>query len=211
MEGAIFESSDLLSLFPTPVWELQLPARCYKPINAAVLKLLQDLRTGAPPLIPGTAWQSRPDLHLRPELSGLVDCIDSAVEGILGFLKIGHRGFEITGCWANVNAIGASHRSHRHPNNYLSGVYYVHAPPGADSIHFHDPRVQAGIIRPPVSALTAQNTDLVATRVREGQLLVFPAWLEHSVSPNASDSERVSVSFNVMFSAFADTMSTPLW
>ncbi|MGH8628692.1 MAG: putative 2OG-Fe(II) oxygenase [Gammaproteobacteria bacterium] len=39
-----------------------------------------------------------------------------------------------TGCWANVNGIGASHGVHTHPNNFLSGVYYVQTQAGADTI-----------------------------------------------------------------------------
>ena len=31
----------------------------------------------------------------------------------------------ITGCWANINPPAAYHPTHNHPNNYLSGVYYV--------------------------------------------------------------------------------------
>jgi uncharacterized protein (TIGR02466 family) len=88
---------------------------------------------------------------------------------------------------------------HSHPNSYLSAVYYVRTPPGADSINLHDPRVQTGIIRPPVTALTAQNTDMVAIQVQAGRLLVFPSWLQHSVSTSAAEGERVSVSFNVIF------------
>jgi hypothetical protein len=68
MNGPLFESSNLLSLFSTPVWELQLPARLYEPINAAVLAVVDDVRAGDSPPAPGTARQSRPDLHLRPEL-----------------------------------------------------------------------------------------------------------------------------------------------
>jgi len=177
MSASIFESSDMLSLFATPVWMLQLPAGRCEPVNAALLAVVAALRPGAAPLAPGTAWQSPPDLHLRPTLSGLVDCIHDAVERILAFEKIGHAGFRITGCWANLNATGAAHPVHSHPNNFLSGVYYVRAPPGADTINFHDPRVQTAIIRPPVTTLTAQNTDMVVTRIRAGQLLVFPSWL----------------------------------
>jgi len=40
---------------------------------------------------------------------------------------------------------------------------------------------------------------------------VFPAYLEHSVSPNESTDVRISVSFNVMFSDYAETISPPLW
>jgi hypothetical protein len=49
--------------------------------------------------------------------------------------------------------------------------------PGADTINFHDPRSQSGIIRPPVVELTAENTDQVVVRVKDGTMLVFPAYL----------------------------------
>ena len=44
-----------------------------------------------------------------------------------------------------------------------------------------------------------------------GRLLVFPAWLQHSVSASAAECERVSVSFNVMFTDYTRAMSPPLW
>ncbi len=97
------------------------------------------------------------------------------------------------------------------PNNFLSGVYYVRTPKGADTINFHDPRSQTEIIRPPVTVLTAENTDQVVVRVKNGTILLFPSWLAHSVDANKSDGIRISVSFNVMFSAYAEKMSTPLW
>ena len=64
---------------------------------------------------------------------------------------------------------------------------------------------------PPVVELTAENTDQVVVKVRNGTLLLFPAYLHHSVDPNMSEHERVSLSFNVMFSSFTETLSKPLW
>ena len=134
-----------------------------------------------------------------------------ATRSVLRFLRIGHEAFEITGCWATVLARGAAHRSHSHPNNYLSGAYYVRTHPGADTINFHDPRSQAAVIRPPVTELTAENTDQVVVKVTDGTLLLFPSYLEHSVDATAADEQRVSVSFNIMFSSFAQELSRPLW
>jgi ectoine hydroxylase-related dioxygenase (phytanoyl-CoA dioxygenase family) len=57
----------------------------------------------------------------------------------------------------------------------------------------------------------AYNTDQVVVAVSDGTLLVFPAWLPHSVSANTSNRLRVSVSFNVMFTEYDTTMSPPLW
>ncbi len=205
------ENSDVVSLFPTLVWKIQVRAEVHEPIDASALGLLHSLRQGLPELKPGEAWQSGHALHRREELRELCDCVSRAAASVLQFLNIGERAIEITGCWANLYAPCAAHRAHSHPNNYLSAVYYVRTWPGADSINFHDPRSQTGVIRPPVTELTAANTDQVVVRVSNGTLLVFPAYLHHSVDANASGEGRVSVSFNLMFSAFTAAMSKPLW
>ena len=141
----------------------------------------------------------------------LISCIDRTAQTVLRFLKVGHNEIEITGCWANISARGASRAIHSHPNIFLSGIYYVHAHPGANSVNFHDPRSQTGIIRPPVTELTSQNTDQVVVTVSDGMLLMFPSYLAHSVAPNESDKLRISISFNMMFSLYAERLSGPLW
>ena len=58
---------------------------------------------------------------------------------------------------------------------------------------------------------TAENTDQVVVRVKDGTMLVFPAYLQHSVDASASEEERISISFNIMFSSFTKNLSKPLW
>ena len=204
-------TSDVIPMFPTLVWKVQLQAQLHDTISARVLPALSLMRSQHPPLGHGEGWQSIQTLHTLEEFQELVSPVRQAVQGVLGFLRIGYDAFEITACWATVLAPGAEHRVHDHPNNFLSGVYYVRAPPGADTINFHDPRKQTGVIRPPVVELTAANTDQVVVKVRDGTLLMFPSFLEHSVDRNESEEERISVSFNVMFSSFAQELSRPLW
>ena len=55
----------------------------------------------------------------------------------------------MTGLWANMNAPGAIHKMYNHPNNLLSGVYYLQTGKGADTINFHDPRPQRDVIKLP--------------------------------------------------------------
>jgi len=205
------EASEVIAMFPTLVWKIRLETALHRAIDAKILRTLEEMRSGLPRLEPGKGWQSERALHEREALRDLVVCINDAVKGVLRFLRVGDEPFEITGCWATVLAKGAAHRAHSHPNNFLSGVYYVRTAPGADTISFHDPRHQAAVIRPPVTELTAENTDQVVVGVANGTLLIFPSYLEHSVDANASGEERISVSINVMFSSFTQNLSKPLW
>src|SRR5262245_53075573 len=204
-------AGEVIRLFPTFVWKSRLPREARDAVGDAIDGELAELRAGLPDVAEGQVWQSRRALHTRPRLAPLVAHFRGAVAEVLAFLEIGEPAFDITGCWINVAAPRAALRMHNHPNNFLSGVYYAKVNAGADTINFHDPRAQTAIVRPPVTELTAYNTDQVVVRVDEGTLLVFPAWLLHSVDANAGDEPRISVSFNAMFSAFAETMSAPMW
>ena len=209
--GPWIEASDVISMFPTLVWKILLKAELRDAIDAKVLTTLERLRRDLPTLKPGDGWQSEQTLHKRDEFVELISCVSNVTKSILRFLRIGQEDFEITGCWATVLAKGAIHKAHSHPNNYVSGVYYVRIHPGADTISFHDPRSQTRVIRPPVVELTAENIDQVVVRVTNGTLLMFPSYLEHSVDTNMSAEERISISFNIMFSSFAEKLSKPLW
>jgi len=205
------KDSEVLSIFPTFVWRIQLTPEVRQRVNSNILRVITQLKPDLAEIPPGGSWQSGQDIHNREQMLDLISCIDSTAQTVLRFLKVAHNGIEITGCWANINASGALHPIHSHPNNFLSGIYYVSTHPGADSVNFHDPRSQTSIIRPPVTELTSQNTDQVVVTVSDGMLLMFPSYLAHSVAPNESDNLRISISFNLMFSLFAERFSRPMW
>jgi len=202
---------EVIRLFPSYVSKMRVTDPVRAVIDPGVLAAIGELRAGQRDLMEGVVWQSPPGLHKLPAILPLVTCVSEAADRVLYFLNIGPRALSMTGCWANVAAPRAAVKMHAHPNNFLSGVYYLKIQPGADTINFHDPRPQTGIIRPPVTKLTAYNTDQVVVAVENGALLIFPAWLPHSVDANRSDGPRISVSFNLMFTAYAETMGAPLW
>lgn len=203
---------EIVRLFPTFVWKARLAEDVRAAVNADILRALERLLPRMRgEFAAGEVWQSPHALHKLPELQRLAASIHEGASAVLDFLKIGQQSLRITGCWANVAAPGGVHPMHSHPNNFLSGVYYLQVQAGADTINLHDPRPQTAIIRPPVTELTAYNTDQVVVKVDAGTLLLFPSWLPHSVSPNGSGKQRISVSFNMMFPGFAEQMSKPLW
>jgi len=62
-----------------------------------------------------------------------------------------------------------------------------------------------------VKKMIFENTDHIVAQVKAGTMLLFPSWLYHSVPPNQVANRRISISFNLMFQQYVETMSKPLW
>jgi uncharacterized protein (TIGR02466 family) len=206
----MFEMHGIQELFPTQVFVHRLEEEIYRPLNTTLLAVLDKVAEDAK-VPPGKQLQTSSTFHLRPEAKPLVEIIETATRGVLDFLTVRHAGFEITSCWANLSPTGASHPRHCHPNNFLSGVYYAAVAEGADTISFDDPRPHWMFMAPERKEQRPELSNTVVMTVQPGTLLIFPSWLFHYVEPNTSATTRVSISFNVMFSSFAETISTIKW
>jgi uncharacterized protein (TIGR02466 family) len=188
-------------------WAPELAAR----MNNAILGHVSAVGVDWRALPAGTFRQSQPDLHDLPQLAEFVSHARTCAQSVLRFLHVTGDALEMTGCWINVNTTGSGHRVHSHPNIYLSAVYYVQTTQGANTINFHDPRPQTSVLRPPITELGGQNADQAVVTVGDGTLLLFPAYLPHSVPTNESSEPRISVSFNLMFENFSKRVSPPQW
>lgn len=110
--------------------------------------------------------------------------------------------------WANVNERGASNQTHCHPGSQWSAVYYVRDgyDGSADSelggeLVFLDPRFPMIRMRDPDLRYRRSNgmIDDQESWIRPatGRLVMFPAWLMHSVRPYHGDGVRISIAINV--------------
>lgn len=203
--------NEIYQLFPTHVWEIKLPESEYANLNETLKKSIFDQLPNHESDKVRESIQTSNHLHKEPEFRELTEIIEKAGSSILDFLQTEQKALEITGCWGNINPPGTGHQPHIHPNNYLSGVYYVDVPKGGDQICFFEPRQQLEMTAPKFVQKTEQNSNMVTLTVTNGTLLVFPAWFRHAVPPNRSTKNRLSISFNLMFSDFTKTMSSPLW
>ena len=187
-----------LALFPAHVFCYDLPADESARLNASLFEEIDRLFTPRPNLKPGQNFQTHHDLHGRPAFQPVRQVAEAALLETLAAMKVVHEGIAITGSWANMNPQGVPHAPHSHPNNFLAGVYYVRTEAGADHITFHDPRPQLYPLWPRTERHTALNASTWTIPVAAGRMIVFPAWLMHSVPPNRSRNPRVSISFNAM-------------
>lgn len=111
----------------------------------------------------------------------------------------------VLSAWANLNRSGAFHLPHNHPGNDWSGVYYVHVGDmgnqrerNAGHLVLHDPRGSINMIRHPGANPFGSIVHIPPVA---GQLVLFPAWLQHSVMPFDTCEERITIAFNARISA----------
>ena len=150
-------------------------------------------------------WRSESDLHRRrrylPGCAQLVQHIEAMAAAALerGWRETPHASgkleVDISAMWLMLLGPGASVVPHKHGGALLAGIYWVNAPAallggtGSDAraLKFHDPRVQAGVL--PGTEWMAMGSE-VMNRPHEGQMLLWPGWLEHHVEPTAIDSRN---------------------
>jgi len=99
--------------------------------------------------------------------------------------------------WTTIYPAGAFVPEHVHSNALLSGVFYAKAPERCGSIVFRDPSSVAKMmfIRK-MKEFPTVNT-LQTHDIRDGAMVIFPAWLPHFTEVNESGEDRIIVSFNI--------------
>lgn len=105
---------------------------------------------------------------------------------------------ELKDIWININSTNNFNLIHTHPNCKFSGVYYVKTPKNSGDLVFYNPSCDMMIYdwNDDFKNFNSYNSHRFVFPIQENQLYLFPSWLKHSVNPNLSNKERVSLSFN---------------
>jgi uncharacterized protein (TIGR02466 family) len=102
---------------------------------------------------------------------------------------------ETVSYWFNINKRGSYNQIHTHPWSTFSAVWYLTAPTDSGEIRFHrhDREVSDWLVP---SKTTPYNFDLYNVTPEVGKVVLFPSYLQHSVTESNSDEERISVALN---------------
>ena len=106
----------------------------------------------------------------------------------------------ITQSWCNYTKENQHHHKHRHPNSFISGVYYIDVNEQKDTItFFNDIYKQLNI---EASEYNLYNSTSWFFKLKNNSLVLFPSSLEHMVESVTSKTERVSLSFNTFLKGY---------
>ena len=193
-------NNNILKLFPQPIFKYQVDN--YKKINEDLLKHIYDLHDDDNVGVKKSninGWHSKP-FDLKDNIPNkFYSHINNYIKDV--FNKYGWEYIDTkvvcTSMWAIINKKGNFNIEHTHPNNYLSAAYYVKAPKNCGNFKATNPNILNRHIRAKAEQANELNSNSASININEGDLIIFPAYLPHSVEENKSDEDRVIVSFNI--------------
>ena len=190
-------------LFPTPVWTIQLEN--YKEINEEMhdyIKKLQNENNIGIERSNVKGWHSNDFDLTDKQPQNFIKFIFPAIEQVMNDMNWEKQKqiAKINNMWAIINIGGSANLRHQHGNSTISGAYYVRAPNNAGDIVFYDPRPAPVYSHPNVKKPNILNAQVNGISPKEGALVLFPSYLDHSVNENLSKDERIVISFNIRIS-----------
>ena len=185
-----------MELFPTPVYTAMIPdfdeyrndiidyTRNYK----SEYETVQVSNMGG--------YQSSSDIHQDPNFHSLCnkiwdDVLMPAVDMMSASFEVNDfpgTKFSLHNFWFNSNPKGAWNMPHTHPHCFYSGVLWVKAPAESGDLILHSPHSHS---------LYGLDHNVWTIPPEEGRVVLFPSNLQHHVSSNTSENERISLSFNI--------------
>lgn len=104
--------------------------------------------------------------------------------------------WKIMNSWINIAEKGVNHDFHSHPGYTISGIYYYRVSAEQGGLGFNNPNpivYNAGF---PEGRTNPQSIELIPS---DGDIVLFPSWLQHGTFENTSEEERISIAFNIDF------------
>jgi len=190
-----------MPIYSVPLWQSEYPE--FEEHQELFLKVVKEYKEQNPtketPRSNIAGYQSPSTLQSVEELRPLFEYICQ-----MGFKAVADLDFidcdiALTEAWLNINDSRQCMNSEHVHGDVLSGVFYLSAPEGSGKIVFQNPAINKlwkGC------SLTSQKNQYTGETIRiepeEGNILLFPSYLPHSVVTNDHDEERISISFNII-------------
>ena len=198
-------------IFPTEIWMKEIDYIDNKELKNVILEKEKvepyaapgsDRRLSPKQISNVGGWQSADDLVDDVRFSNIVECVKES------FIEVSNKNnykdeleMYVDNMWANINRYKDFNMSHIHGESDWSFCYYVSVPQNSGNIVFSDPRLTR-VSRPRDSFLKNFNNDFqhgtYGVSPSDGELIIFPSYLEHSVENNESNEPRISVSGNII-------------
>jgi len=191
----------ILELFPTPVMIVNIKEEIKESEIFNIKKLSLDKKNLIPNGNNGNFFHKNVDV-LKNHIpnSKLEKTLNKYIDIFLKDIWLEKEAeLVITSSWFNINPKHTIHHEHRHPNSILSGVLYLNTDEKSGDFVMYNSKAYS---RQVSSFAFGSNKFVEKTKnycPKLYDLVIFPSDLKHSVLPNASNYDRMSLSFNTFY------------
>ena len=164
------------SFYNIGIWQTQFNKTNSKDLIEKCYQIKKEFPTVSKSNING--YQSESNLHTNPLFFSLVKLLNNINLQITNYPNN-----RISDMWVNISPRHSLNHKHNHGHDIhqLSGVMYLKVPKNSGDLYFYNPL----------------NTNHVNHyQPTEGEILIFSQALSHSVGPNLSEEDRISIAFN---------------
>ena len=192
---------NLMPVYSTPLWQSDYPE--FEEHKESFLSAVKEFKEHNPtketPRSNIAGYQSPSTLQGVEELRPLFEYICQMVYKAVADLDFIDCDIALTEAWLNVNDSRQCMNNEHIHGEVFSGVFYLQAPEGSGKLSI----VNSGINRMWKGCqLVSQKNQFTGESIRiepvEGNIILFPSYVPHSVETNNHDEERISISFNII-------------
>lgn len=106
---------------------------------------------------------------------------------------------QLINSWSTKTPVDTEGEYHLHNNFWLSAVYYPHGNQEDNyQIQFKSDRLNFTHFDIPINNFNSINSSTWQLSVEEGDLIIFPALLQHKINKNKSKKPRYSIAMNFL-------------
>jgi uncharacterized protein (TIGR02466 family) len=192
---------ELIPIYSVPLWNSEYPEfdEHKETFLNAVRTYKEENPTKESPRPNICGYQSPETLQGVSELRPLFEYICQVGFKAVVDLEFIDCDIALTSAWLNINDTRQCMNGEHVHRDVLSGVFYLSVPNESGKLVLQNPainRMWNGC------ALTSKKNKFTGESIRiepvEGNILLFPSYLPHSVETNNHDEERISISFNLI-------------
>lgn len=198
-------SIELLPIFPYPIIEINTNPEFIEIKNDLIEYIYKENENDPKGLKQSNegGWHSNYNIHKKNNFEKYYEFIMKNINQSIGIYFKSGVIFTMKDCWANINSKGDENKLHCHPNNDISGCFWIKSPDTSsclsylNSEHFaHDKLLNS--LNEDIKQKYFISSELTTTPT-EGYIALFPSNLMHRVLKNNSDEHRISIAFNIQF------------
>ncbi len=190
---------NLMPIYSVPLWQSEYPEfEDHKEIFLNVIRTYKD-QTPSIKKSNISGYHSPETLHGVEEFRPLFEYICQLGMKAVSDLNFVECDVALTSAWLNINDTRQCMNSEHVHGDVFSGVFYLQAPEESGKLVLQNPainRMWSGC------SLTSQKNQFTGESIRiepiEGNIILFPSYLPHSVETNNHDEARIAISFNLI-------------